>query len=184
MTEQTRFSLPKGTELNNVTTGRAPTIPAPSSAVARSWQEDAKVQEKTQTVSEHNVAKDLRLPPALLNTKAFLILIVGVFILGMLFGGAVFGGGETSAPVQGLRGVVPNPEVEKGLHRCGVAPRGERCVVYIMNNRLREIRASELFDRAEQMTGVAKFRIEMANVDYTSTLIKPGEFAQVAIPGE
>ena len=51
-----------------------------------------------------------------------------------------------------------------------------------MNNRLREIRASDLFERAEQMTGVAKFRIDMANVDYTSTIIRPGEFAQIAIP--
>ena len=131
---------------------------------------------------EHNVAQDLRLPMSLLNTKTFFAVLAGVFVVGMLFGWALFGGGETATHVQGLAGVVRNPEVEQGLTRCGLAPRGERCVLYVMNNRLREIRASDLFERAEQMTGVAKFRIDMANVDYTSTIIRPGEFAQIAIP--
>ena len=92
MTEQTRFPLPKGADLNTMTTGRAPTIPAPSSNVARSWKEDTKVQPQ-QTMPEHNVAQDLRLPMSLLNTKTFFAVLAGVFVVGMLFGWALFGGG-------------------------------------------------------------------------------------------
>lgn len=187
MTEQTRFPMPKPSDMGSMSSGRAPTIPtpapSPSPAVARSWQEDSKPKAQAQTMPESNVVKDLRLPLSLLNTKTFLAIIVVVFLIGIAFGGALFGGGSKNTQANtGLKGLVRNTDVENGLTRCGLAPRGERCVLYVMNNIRREVKASELFDRAAQMTGVARYRIDLANVAYTTTIIKPGQIAQIAIP--
>ena len=182
MSEQTHFPMPTGSDLNNMPAAHAPTIPeTPKPEVARAWVEDTKPK-ATETVPESNVVKDLRLPASLLKTKVFLALMIGVFVVGILFGSALFGGGKQAVVTQGLGGIVENPDAEKGLARCGRASRGERCVLYVMNNIRKEIKAQELFKLVSQLASVSEFLIQTANVGYASTIIKPGYFAQFVIP--
>ena len=185
MSEQVRFQLPNKADLSSVSGGRAPTIPtAPKPSVARSWEEDNKPKKAAATMPEDNIVKDLRIPSSLLKTKVFVFLLLGVFFLGLLFGGALFGGSKSAAPQQGmLNGLVLNPDIEKGLRRCGVAARTDRCVLYIMNSLRKEVKVSEMFQLAAQLTNIPSYRIQMDNIDYNSTIIKPGQFAQISVPG-
>ena len=186
MSEQVRFPLPKKAELNSVAGGRAPTIPvAPKPDVARSWSEDVQPKKSVAAIPENNIIKDLRIPPFLLKTKVFVFVLIGVFTLGLLFGLALSGGDKSSKPQQALLGnlLVPNPDIEKGLRRCGVAARTDRCVLYIMNSLRKEVKVSEMFPLAAQLTNIPSYRIQMDNIDYNSTIIKPGQFAQISVPG-
>lgn len=184
MPEQTHFPMPTSSDLDNMPATQAPTIPeAPQSEVARAWDEDKKPKAEAEaTLPDSNVSKDLRLPMSLMKTKIFLALMAGVFVVGILFGAALFGGGKQEVVSQGLTGVVDNPDAEKGLPRCGYAPRGERCVLYVMNNVRKEIKAQELFKLVSQLASVSEFLIQTANVGYASTIIRPGYFAKFVIP--
>ena len=183
MSEQPRFPMPNSSDLNNMPSAHAPTIPeTPNPEVARAWTEDAQPKATKETMPESNVAQDLRLPMSLMKTKVFMALMIGVFVVGILFGAALFGGGKPEVVSQGLNGVVENPDAEKGLPRCGYAPRGERCVLYVMNNIRKEIKAQELFKLVSQLASVSEFLIQTANVGYASTIIRPGYFAQFVIP--
>ncbi|MBP5160756.1 MAG: hypothetical protein ILP11_01745 [Alphaproteobacteria bacterium] len=183
MSEQPRFPMPNSSDLNNMPAAHAPTIPdEPKEEVARAWAEDAKPKAAEKTMPDSNVVEDLRLPVSLLKTKVFIAMMIGIFVVGILFGAALFGGGKQAVVSQGLSGVVENPDAEKGLRRCGYAPRGERCVLYVMNNIRKEIKAQELFKLVSQLASVSEFLIQTANVGYASTIIRPGYFAQFVIP--
>lgn len=129
---------------------------------------------------EHNMASDLGLPPAFIKTKVLLPL----FFLFIVCGGAMgfFAGTMQNRSGGELPGVVYNAEIPKGRPRCGIAQKGQGCVLYLMNAQRREIEAKEFFSMASDVLGVPKFQIETANIRYATMRIPPGYIALLNIP--
>ena len=130
---------------------------------------------------DDNFAADLNLPAKLLKTKSMAIILGSVFVLGLIFGGSFFSGG-TQQVVQGLSGVVGNPDIEPNTPRCGMVAAGQACILYLMNSSRQDRLAETFFDEAVRLTEVAKYSISMANPQYAKRLIKPGYIAQIKIP--
>lgn len=117
---------------------------------------------------------------ARLDNKKLVMIFVGCFLLGLLFGKFMF---STEQVVRnGLQGVVVNPEVPKGRSRCGVAEKTQGCVLYVMNPQRQELNGRDFYDLAAQLTGRQRFVIETGNMRYSSVKIKPGSIAQLNIP--
>ena len=129
---------------------------------------------------EHNMAADLGLPPAFITTKVLLPLFF-CFILGGGIMGFVFGAVKNKSNGE-MPGVVYNAEIPKGRPRCGLAQKGQGCVLYLMNAQRREIEAKEFFSMASDVLGVPKFQIETANIRYATMRIPPGYIALLNIP--
>jgi len=130
---------------------------------------------------DDNFAADLNLPVKLLRTKSMAMILGGTFLIGLIFGGSFFGGNAQQV-VQGLGGVVGNPDVEPNTPRCGMVAAGQACVLYLMNSSRQDRYAETFFDEAVRLTEVAKYSISMANPQYAKRLIKPGYIAQIKIP--
>lgn len=130
---------------------------------------------------DDNFAADLNLPVKLLQTKYMAGILGATLLLGMIFG-ALFFSTETQQITQGLTGVVYNQDFIPNTPRCGIAPPGQRCVLYIMNSTRQDKYAENFFTDAVKLTGVASFNITMANSTYAKRLIKPGYIAQINIP--
>ena len=130
---------------------------------------------------DDNFAADLNLPVKLLRTKSMAMILGGPFLIGLIFGGSFFGGNAQQV-VQGLSGVVGNPDVEPNTPRCGMVAAGQACVLYLMNSSRQDRYAETFFDEAVRLTEVAKYSISMANPQYAKRLIKPGYIAQIKIP--
>ena len=129
---------------------------------------------------EHNMAADLGLPPAFVKTKVLLPLFFLLFILG---GAAGFFGGTLQNKSEGeLPGVVSNAEIPKGRPRCGIAQKGQGCVLYLMNAQRRELEGKEFFGMAADILGIPKFQIETANIRYAIVRIPPGYIALLNVP--
>ncbi|MGD9637431.1 MAG: hypothetical protein AB7U85_00050 [Alphaproteobacteria bacterium] len=130
---------------------------------------------------DNNFAADLNLPPFFLKTKVIFFLFL--IILGSgIFAGKFFGQTKGTVVAQGLQGVVENPEVPRGRLRCGIAEKGQGCILYIVNPERRELEAREFYSLAAQLTGVQEFLIKTGNMRYANTRIRPGHFAQINIP--
>lgn len=139
------------------------------------------VQPREPDAQEDNFATHFGLPPSVLKTKSMMIIFGIIFVVGLIFGGALFGG--SSAPTtQGLGGVVANPEVPKNRNRCGIAERTQGCVLYMMNATRRDREARSFYDEAARVTGVPSYTIELGNIEYATSLIRPGYIAQINIP--
>ena len=84
---------------------------------------------------------------SMLASKPMLIIVAAVFVVGVLLGALLFGGGETPAPVvQGLQGVVRNPDITQPLKRCGrETEASSACVLYVMNHATYEKLARDFF---------------------------------------
>ncbi|MBQ8347981.1 MAG: hypothetical protein IJY17_10370 [Alphaproteobacteria bacterium] len=129
---------------------------------------------------EHNMASDLGLPPAFIKTKVLLPLFFLFIICGGVMGFVV---GKMQNRSDGeMPGVVYNAEIPKGRPRCGIAQKGQGCVLYLMNAQRREIEAKEFFSMASDVLGVPKFQIETANIRYATMRIPPGYIALLNIP--
>ena len=130
---------------------------------------------------EHNMASDLGLPPAFVKTKvlmplfAFLLMFGGV--AGYFASSVLQSGSENELP-----GVVTNAEIPKGRPRCGIAQKGQGCVLYLMNAKRREMEAKDFFSMASEILGVPKFQIETANIRYATMRIPPGYIALLNVP--
>lgn len=129
---------------------------------------------------EHNMASDLGLPPAFIKTKVLLPLFFIFIICGGVMGFVV--GAMQNRSNSELPGVVYNAEIPKGRPRCGIAQKGQGCVLYLMNAQRREIEAKEFFSMAADVLGVPKFQIETANIRYATMRIPPGYIALLNIP--
>lgn len=129
---------------------------------------------------DDNFAADLNLPARLLTTKSMAIILICMFIVGLFFGGIFFGGKKQV--VEGLGGIVGNPDVVAGTPRCGMISPGQECVIYMMNSTRIDRYAETFFDEAVRLTEVAKYSIAMANPQYAKKVIKPGYIAQIKIP--
>lgn len=130
---------------------------------------------------DNNFAADLNLPPVVLKTKVMLIVFIIIFASG-LFAGRYFGQSSGTVVSQGLQGVIENPEVPRGRLRCGIAEKGQGCILYLVNPERREIEARDFYALASQLTGVQEFLIQTGNMRYANTRIRPGHFAQINIP--
>ena len=114
------------------------------------------------------------------DKKMLILAAVIAFVIGFIF--AKILGGEQKIVHNGLQEVVLNGEVPQGRARCGKAPTGQGCVLYIMNPQRQELSARDFYDLAAQLTGRQRFVIETGNMRYSNTKIRPGEIAQFNIP--
>ena len=130
---------------------------------------------------EHNMASDLGLPPAFVKTKVLLPLFMFLLAFGGVAGyfaaSVLQSGAENELP-----GVVTNAEIPKGRPRCGIAQKGQGCVLYLMNAQRREVEAKDFFSMASDILGVPKFQIETANIRYATMRIPPGYIALLNVP--
>ena len=129
---------------------------------------------------EHNMASDFGLPPSFVSTKVLLFLFFLFLAVGG--GGGYFVGMLQNEKSNELPGVVSNSEIPKGRPRCGIAQKGQGCVLYLMNAQRREIEGRDLFARASEILGIPKFQIETANIRYATVRIPPGYIALLNIP--
>jgi hypothetical protein len=147
-----------------------------------------KPEQQTNTGMENpyanNFAAELNLPPKVLETKVMGAILGGLFFFGMMFGCAVFGGGNTTSTVQGLNGVIQNPAVQNdpNVLRCGTVDPNSACVLYIMNAKTRDRLGSDFYQEAQEITGMPAYSIQLSNVNYANELIRPGHIAQLYIP--
>ena len=81
-----------------------------------------------------------------------------------------------------MQGIVVNIEIPKGRPRCGLAQKGQGCVLYVMNAQRREVEGRDFFGVASEILGIPRFQIETANIRYATTRIPPGYIALVNIP--
>lgn len=133
---------------------------------------------------DDNFAADLNLPAKVLSTKNMSIIMFCVLVFGMLMGAAFFGGSDAPSKKQntGLQGVVANIDLTNALPRCGIAEKGQACLLYIMNSSRYDKTAEEFFKDAVRLMGVSEYAISMVNTRYAKQRIKPGYIAQIKIP--
>ncbi|MBQ9235964.1 MAG: hypothetical protein IJ184_05835 [Alphaproteobacteria bacterium] len=112
--------------------------------------------------------------------KTFVFCLIGFLVIGLLMGKFLLGAPTTTH--SGLQGVVLNSNVPRGRARCGVADRGQGCVLYMMNPQRRNVKVKDFYDLAAQMTGRQRYELETVNFNYAQTEIPPGEIAQLNIP--
>jgi len=149
------------------------------------------VQTPEQTTSTENSAQPdekvspikqmmQRLTPA---QRQGLLAVISV-VFGMIFGAVIFGGSnaDPTPVVQGLQGIVSNPDIKTPLKRCGQVEASAACVLYIMNSLPYEKLAKDFFDSATAVTGRSTTIIGWDNVRYGGLKIPPGYFAQIKIP--
>ena len=128
-------------------------------------------------------ATRLKLSPTIYKTKTMLGILGGTLLLGMLLGIIFFGGSSTPPPApSGLQGVIPNPEIQVNLPRCGTVPETEPCAVYIMNHTRADRYAEYFFDQAVKLTGRQPYLLEIANRQYAKTRIPRGYITQIQVP--
>ena len=155
------------------------TVTQPKTSVLPSSQ--VQQAQPTKGLYDDNFAAQFNLPPVLLTTKVMGAIMAGIFFFGILFGAMVFGG-TTKTTTSGLQGVVRNPEVPAGRRRCGIAERTQGCVLFIMNASRRDREARSFYDEAARITGVPSYTIELGNIEYATSIIRPGFLAQINIP--
>ncbi len=153
----------------------APSIPAYEKKAA---QQEIK---NSQGLYDNNFAAQLGLPPSILQTKVMVGVLCTVLFFGMMLGCTMSGGGGQTH-TQGLTGVVLNPEVPANRQRCGIAERTQGCVLYLQNPSRRDREARDFYQEASRMTGVASYTIELGNIEYATSIIRPGWIAQINIP--
>ena len=165
-----------------VTSSEASVIPAQNRVEGQPIQ---KQEASPQTNAyANNFAADLNLPPKVLETKVMGSILTGLFFFGIMMGCVMFGGSSTPAKVQGLDGIVMNPDIQnKGnLRRCGMIDPNKECVLFIMNAKTHDRLGSDFYQEAQNITGVPKYSIQLSNVQYANALVRPGHIAQIYIP--
>ena len=140
--------------------------------------------EDTQTYIEDPSMQEYAYPSNLQTFDSKKVTFIGALclIVGLVFGKMMFSSSSAQGALQGLQGVVVNPEVPQGRSRCGVAERTQGCVLYIMNPQRQELNGRDFYDWAAQLTGRQRFVIETGNMRYSSIKIRPGAIAQINIP--
>lgn len=131
---------------------------------------------------DDNFAARFNLPPSVLTTKVMSMIAGGILLFGLILGGMLFGGSGNTQRMQGLDGVVLNPEVPGNRRRCGIAERTQGCVIYLMNPTRRDREARDFYAEASRLTGVPTYTIELGNIEYATSIIRPGWIAQINIP--
>ena len=167
---------------------KAPSEPAPEMSVTEEYvasapaEFKASIPEKSSGLYDNNFAADLGLSPVLLTTKIMGCILAAVCFFGLILGALFFGGGSKAVVTTGLEGVVANPEIPSGRRRCGIAEKTQGCTLYIMNAERRDREARDFYDEASRVTGVPAYTIKFGNVEYATSVIRPGYIAQINIP--
>lgn len=131
---------------------------------------------------EGTILEKCGLSPSILEPKKALLGLCGVLLIGIIMGAMLFGGKKQQV-IQGLVGVVPNPEIRgRQVGRCGAVDRTLGCVLFMMNASRGDRRARDFYQQASDITGVPQYTIELGNVEYASYQIRPGYIAQIYIP--
>ena len=153
---------------------------------SNSMAEGAANVQRTASVTEqknydNNFAADFNLSPKVLQTKFISLIAGGILLFGMFFGCAM---APKSAPKQtGLGDIVLNPYVQNHpVPRCGQVDVNRACVLYVMNAKPQDRLGRDFFEDAANITGVAKYTIQINNVAYSEKLIRPGFITQIYIP--
>ena len=107
-------------------------------------------------IYDDNFAAQFNLPPVLLTTKVIGAIFAGIFLFGIIFGAT--------------------------RQRCGIAEKTQGCVLFIMNATRRDREARSFYDEAARITGVPSYTIELGNIEYATSIIRPGFIAQINIP--
>lgn len=116
------------------------------------------------------------------NGKTYFFIGVFCFIIGLICG-SLFLGEEKTTVIEGLQGVVSNPDLARQkLPRCGQVEKGRACVLYILNHSQFDRMAESFFENAVALTEVPKYPIMMANPQYAKKLIRPGYIAEIKVP--
>ena len=141
---------------------------------------DEEYEETSSGLYDDNMAASLGLPPAFIKTKV--LLFIFCLMLGIGFAAGMGLAKTMKTGSDELPGVVSNPEIPKGRPRCGLARKGQGCVIYVMNPTQREMNAKEFFPVVADLLKMPKFQIETANVQYSTTRIPPGYIALFNVP--
>ncbi len=180
--------------------------PAAETPVADATEKPVEEQPTTETTEEatsetpNNVAQTLGNVTQQLNEKKALVkkfldkltpvqrqgLFVGCGVLfGIILGAVMFSGGsaDNTPIIQGLQGVVSNPDITQPLKRCGmVEDASAACILYVMNSQPYDKLAKDFFENATAITGRSTTAIGWDNVRYGGLKIPAGYFAQIKIP--
>jgi hypothetical protein len=152
----------------------------PDSSVPEKENESEENDDFEDNPYKDNMAADLGLPPLFIKTKMLFFLFVFFLCLG---GGVGFLGGTLkNKAINSMPGVVQNAEIPKGRPRCGIAQKGQGCVLYIMNAQRQEVEGRDFFGAAADILKVPRFQIETANIRYSTMRIPPGYIALLNIP--
>ena len=143
-------------------------------------QEEAEEEEAEPSPYEHNMASDLGLPPFFVKTKFLFPMFLFLFVCGGALGFWVSMLQDKSGG--SMPGVVYNMEIPKGRPRCGIAQKGQGCVLYVMNAQRREVDGRDFFSMAADILNIPKFQIETANIRYATVRIPPGYIALLNVP--
>ena len=149
---------------------------------AQAPPESARTQDPPLAAGGQTIVEKFNLPPKILEPKPAAVILGGILIFGIVVGWALFGGGTQQVVINGLGGVVGNPEITENLNRCGTVDRNYDCVYYFVNPSRRELEAREFFGQVADLTSVQKFMVETSNLRYANHLIKPGYIGQFRIP--
>ena len=131
---------------------------------------------------EGTILEKWGLSPSLLEPKKALLTLCGILFIGIVMGAILFGGKKQQV-VQGLMGVISNPEIRgRQVGRCGAVDRTLGCILYLMNASRGDKQARDFYQQASDITGLPQYTIELGNVEYASYRIRPGYIAQIYIP--
>ena len=145
-------------------------------------------EEKTVNVVANQPADDFatrfNLPQTIYKTKTVFICLGAAVLFGLLLGIILFGGSSQPPVVQGLQGVVKNPDIRANekLQRCGRVSETAGCVLYIVNHTRNDKLAEDFIPEAVKLTGRQDFLIRIENPNYVKTRIPAGHFASIKIP--
>ncbi len=183
MTEFKAPPLPQAPAFNPGATAPAQPSVSPVQPQQPVAQPEPQPAQQSAGLYDNNFAADFNLPPSVLTTKMFVVILSLVCVVGMVLGASLFG--SSAAPQQqssGFVGVVHNTDLTRDLPRCGMTDRGQACILYIVNHTRYDKKAREFFDEAVRLTEVQKYSISIANPKYAEIRIPPGHFAQIQIP--
>ena len=163
---------------------KAPPVP-PKAPTPVFMPKEHPQETQTKGLYDDNFCVDFNLPAKFLTTKMMAMVIGGVLLVGVIFGATFFGGsdsGTSQQQQQGLQGIVPNPDLTKRTDRCGIAEKGQACLLYIMNSSRYDKTAEDFFEEAAATMGIGTYAVSMVNVRYAKQRIRPGYIAQIKIP--
>ena len=133
---------------------------------------------------DDNIVEKFNIPEKFLKVKSVIALLCCCLFIGIFLGFILFSPKDNN-PRQDqftIGYIVKNPEVPSNRGRCGAVEQTSGCVLYVQNNKRRELDAKEFYQIVEQLSGLNRFQIETANMRYAHKSIKPGYIAQFNIP--
>ncbi|MBE6446267.1 MAG: hypothetical protein E7021_02580 [Alphaproteobacteria bacterium] len=111
--------------------------------------------------------------------------ISGLFLLGMFFGCAMFGGDNGTPqklPQKAITRIITNRQIQRRLPICGTALLSEPCVFYVLNYSTTDHKPEDYYSYIANAMQRPPNSIKTENILYNNELIKPGYFAEIIVP--